>query len=68
MLNVCAAGLGWRRARTVSKMVLDTNVDGIARLQAAGWTDAWGAPRMIRGEMPAWQPNAIWGQFDHAVG
>jgi predicted N-acetyltransferase YhbS len=48
--------------------LLDTNEAGIERLLAAGWTDAWGAPRMIRGEMPAWQPNAIWGQFDHAVG
>ena len=48
--------------------LLDSNTDGIARLQAAGWSFAWGAPRMIRGEMPAWQPNAIWGQFDHAVG
>ena len=25
-----------------------------------------GAPRMIRGEMPDWHPDAIWGQFDHA--
>jgi GNAT superfamily N-acetyltransferase len=61
-----------RTASTPDKRVraglLDSNLDGIARLQAAGWTDAWGAPRMIRGEMPAWQPNAIWGQFDHAVG
>jgi GNAT superfamily N-acetyltransferase len=61
-----------RAASTPDKRVraglLDSNVDGIARLKRAGWTDAWGAPRMIRGEMPAWQPNAIWGQFDHAVG
>lgn len=48
--------------------VLDTNHAGIERLLAAGWRDAWGAPRMIRGPMPEWQPNAIWGQFDHAVG
>lgn len=61
-----------RAAATPDKRVraglIDVNEDGIGRLQAAGWTDAWGAPRMIRGEMPAWQPNAIWGQFDHAVG
>ena len=48
--------------------LLDTNAEGLDRLRAAGWTDAWGAPRMIRGEMPPWQPDAIWGQFDHAVG
>lgn len=48
--------------------LLDTNHDGVERLLAAGWTDAWDAPRMIRGAMPPWQPNAIWGQFDHAVG
>jgi len=48
--------------------MVDTNRAGIERLLAAGWTDAWSAPRLIRGEMPDWQPNAIWGQFDHAVG
>ena len=48
--------------------LLETNETGIERLLAAGWVDAWGAPRMVRGELPAWQPNAIWGQFDHAVG
>ncbi len=62
-----------RRARSTSDKrvragILDTNGDGAARLVAAGWTDAWAAPRMIRGEMPPWQPNAIWGQFDHAIG
>ena len=48
--------------------LLATNEPGIAQLQAAGWTEAWHAPRMIRGVMPPWQPNAIWGQFDHAMG
>ena len=61
-----------RAASTPEKRVraglLDTNEGGISRLLAAGWTDAWGAPRMIRGGMPAWQPNEIWGQFDHATG
>ncbi len=61
-----------RLASTPDKRVraglLAINEVGIERLLAAGWVDAWGAPRMIRGEMPAWQPNAIWGQFDHAVG
>lgn len=48
--------------------LLDANVEGLERLRAAGWSDAWAAPRMIRGEMPAWQPGSIWGQFDHAIG
>jgi GNAT superfamily N-acetyltransferase len=54
--------------RRVRAGVLDTNRAGAERLLAAGWTDAWDAPRMIRGQMPDWQPEAIWGQFDHAVG
>jgi GNAT superfamily N-acetyltransferase len=61
-----------RRASAPDKRVraglLEDNGAGIERLRAAGWTDAWGAPRMIRGEMPPWQPEAIWGQFDHALG
>jgi predicted N-acetyltransferase YhbS len=48
--------------------LLEENAVGIDRLRDGGWTDAWGAPRMILGEMPAWQPAAIWGQFDHAIG
>ena len=48
--------------------LLETNLAGLDRLLAAGWTESWQAPRLIRGEMPAWDPNAIWGQFDHAVG
>jgi GNAT superfamily N-acetyltransferase len=59
-----AAGLGKR----VRAGVLEDNRAGLERLSAAGWTEAWGAPRMIRGVMPDWQPNAIWGQFDHALG
>jgi predicted N-acetyltransferase YhbS len=48
--------------------LLADNTEGLERLAAAGWIDVWGAPRMIRGPMPAWNPNAIWGQFDHAIG
>lgn len=48
--------------------LIESNTTGLERLIAAGWTDSWQAPRLIRGDMPAWQPNAIWGQFDHAVG
>jgi predicted N-acetyltransferase YhbS len=48
--------------------LLADNETGLERLAAAGWTDVWQAPRMIRGPMPDWNPSAIWGQFDHAVG
>ena len=54
--------------RRVRAGLLETNTAGLERLRADGWVDAWHAPRMIRGEMPAWQPAAIWGQFDHAIG
>jgi predicted N-acetyltransferase YhbS len=59
-----AAGPGKR----VRAGLLETNRGGLERLLAGGWVDAWQAPRLVRGLMPAWQPNAIWGQFDHAVG
>ncbi|HEX7948701.1 MAG TPA: GNAT family N-acetyltransferase [Candidatus Limnocylindrales bacterium] len=48
--------------------LLADNEVGLARLAAAGWTDVWRAPRLIRGPMPDWNPSAIWGQFDHAIG
>ncbi len=48
--------------------LLADNEAGLARLVADGWTDAWQAPRLIRGPVPDWNPSAIWGQFDHAVG
>lgn len=54
--------------RKVRAGLLETNRAGLERLRADGWVEAWQAPRMIRGDMPAWQPQAIWGQFDHAVG
>ena len=44
------------------------NEAGLERLLATGWTDSWGAPRLIRGEPLRWQPEAIWGQFNHALG
>ena len=54
--------------RRVRAGLLATNTAGLERLLDDGWVDAWHAPRMIRGAMPAWQPAAIWGQFDHAIG
>ncbi len=48
--------------------LISDNEAGLALLASAGWTDSWQAPRLIRGPMPDWMPNGIWGQFDHAVG
>jgi GNAT superfamily N-acetyltransferase len=48
--------------------LLGDNEAGLERLSAAGWTEAWRAPRLIRGEPLAWDPAAIWGQFNHALG
>ncbi len=47
---------------------LASNETGLALLRADGWSEAWRAPRMQRGEPLAWIPSAIWGQFNHAVG
>lgn len=54
--------------RTVGLGVLEENLDEITQLTAEGWAEAWHGPRMILGEPLAWQPKAIWGQFNHAVG
>ena len=48
--------------------VVDLNLDGLDRLERAGWTEAWRAIRMIRGEPLRWQPTQLWGQFNHALG
>jgi GNAT superfamily N-acetyltransferase len=48
--------------------LLGENATGLARLAAAGWTEAWRAPRLVRGEPLDWDPSAIWGQFNHAMG
>ncbi len=59
-----AAGPG----RTVRAGILAPNLGVMARLRALGWSDAWQAPRLIRGEPLGWHPEAIWGQFNHALG
>jgi hypothetical protein len=48
--------------------LLSDNEAGLERLTADGWTEAWRAPRLIRGEPLEWDPTAIWGQFNHAMG
>ena len=55
-------------ARRVRAGILAENAEGLERLEAAGWTEAWRAPRLIRGDRLEWRPNAIWGQFNHALG
>jgi GNAT superfamily N-acetyltransferase len=59
-----ASGPG-RRVRC--GIVLD-NEAGAHALEAGGWTEAWRAPRLIRGEPLRWQPERLWGQFNHAMG
>jgi predicted N-acetyltransferase YhbS len=59
-----ASGPGGR----VRAGLLEENQAGLDRLAALGWTEAWRAPRLIRGDPLAWDPTAIWGQFNHALG
>jgi GNAT superfamily N-acetyltransferase len=62
--RLVAAGPG----RTVRCGILLDNEVGAAALEAAGWTEAWRAPRLVRGAAPAWRPTMLWGQFNHAMG
>jgi len=48
--------------------LLAENEGGLERLLADGWTDSWRAPRLVRGDSMTWHPEAIWGQFNHALG
>ena len=48
--------------------LLTENEAGLKHLVAAGWTEAWRAPRLVKGDPLRWQPEAIWGQFNHALG
>jgi Acetyltransferase (GNAT) family len=52
----------------VSAGLLADNVAGLERLAATGWAESWRAPRLIRGEPVSWDPAAIWGQFNFAIG
>lgn len=54
--------------RHVRAGILLDNEAGAAALSADGWAEAWRAPRLIRGAQLDWQPNHIWGQFNHALG
>ena len=48
--------------------VLASNAVGRERLTAAGWHEEMGNLRMIRGEPLDWHPEAIFGQFNGALG
>ena len=48
--------------------LLASNVIGRERLRAAGWHEEIGNVRMIRGEPLDWRPEAIFGQFNGALG
>jgi ribosomal protein S18 acetylase RimI-like enzyme len=48
--------------------LLADNEAGLELLSNDGWTEAWHAPRLIRGQPLQWHPDAIWGQFNHAMG
>ena len=54
--------------RRVRAGILLENEAGAAALAADGWTEAWRAPRLVRGDPLAWHPEHIWGQFNHALG
>jgi GNAT superfamily N-acetyltransferase len=66
ILHARRAGRGPEQ-RIRAGLVVD-NAGALERLLATGWTDSWGAPRLIRGDPLHWQPEAIWGQFNHALG
>jgi ribosomal protein S18 acetylase RimI-like enzyme len=54
--------------RRVRAGILLENEAGARALAEDGWTEAWQAPRLTRGEALDWQPEHIWGQFNHALG
>jgi predicted N-acetyltransferase YhbS len=54
--------------KSVRAGLLQENEAGLAHLTETGWTEAWRAPRLVRGDPVAWQPEAIWGQFSFALG
>ena len=48
--------------------LMASNEIGRARLRDAGWIEELGGVRMIRGAPLDWHPDAIWGQFNGALG
>lgn len=54
--------------RTVRCGITLDNAAGAEALQAHGWSEAWRAPRLVRGAPLHWDPTMLWGQFNHAMG
>ncbi len=54
--------------RTVRCGIVLENEAGARALEASGWTEAWRAPRLIRGRALELNPSMLWGQFNHAMG
>jgi hypothetical protein len=48
--------------------LLGSNAAGRALLRGEGWLEEPGGVRMIRGDPLDWNPEAIWGQFNGALG
>jgi GNAT superfamily N-acetyltransferase len=63
-----ARRIGRRPDQPVRAGLLSENEAGLQRLLSTGWTESWGAPRLIRGDPLRWQPEAIWGQFNFGLG
>jgi GNAT superfamily N-acetyltransferase len=62
-----------RRARApdgaeVRTALPEANRHGIATLENLGWRGERGLTRMVRGVLVRWDPQAIWGQFNYAIG
>jgi GNAT superfamily N-acetyltransferase len=62
-----------RRARgaigsEVRTALLAENRAGIATLQNLGWRPDLAVARMTQGASIGWEPRAIWGQFNYAIG
>jgi predicted N-acetyltransferase YhbS len=53
---------------TIRTGVLHENEEGMRRLAEAGWTHFSTHPRLVRGRPLSWEPRAIWGQFNFALG
>jgi GNAT superfamily N-acetyltransferase len=54
--------------RRVRAGLLLDNAAGLGALRLDGWREAWRAPRLVRGDPLDWHPEAVWGQFNHALG
>jgi GNAT superfamily N-acetyltransferase len=46
----------------------ETNRAGLTALENLGWRTERSLVRMVRGSPIRWQPGAIWGQFNYAIG